>query len=511
MQNSKKALFKVFISLLFTLALTHCGDLNTSQGLFFIPEKSDVNLYIKDYPALAKQMELLPLYKNLKHNYIVEDIKSRFSQNVNLFFFQIDFNLSYLTSQLNGEFIAGEINQSYYLIASVSYTAQLLGNVFQLLPGEKSESFRYKGAECHLIKRNNSSFYYAFLGNFLLVSTQKATLESMLDSASGKPHAISAYFQNHGNKHSLALHFSNTGPLSWRKLLLPNVEHTFLDFHLPTSKISVAGLSGTNPLPLAKLDSALLKKMPYETPLFYSHAEFSLDKLLTLLSQNPAAQQILNELEKKGQIKLENWKKNFANQFSLAFWGLEKGTASSTQAVIPKVSFIFTLQEKITAEEKKQLAGELKNVFQFFLGKDDWRTFANEPKDFHAYQSQTRQISFLFFKNYLALNLSNAVSSNLLNQLQKEPASLYDQFYKTLPQADQKALLLLSPEGILKDLEPLFKTYASNQGQLSRNEYENSYGFLFQYLKKLPKSALPVNFDQEKLIFAGELLEKTDQ
>ncbi len=236
LKKAKIYLSKIFI-FIFSITIISCSSAKVDHATDLIPKKSSLVLYSKNFKIVQNEILNHVLFKSLKNNYFIQDIKNKFSHDIDLFFFKVDFNINFFFNQVEKDFIVGKYKGNYYLIAAVNFKTKVMKTLFNLLPTDNIKDVEYNGIKYHEVNRKNSKVYFFTSGDYLVIANKEFVIKDMIDST-GKENFITENEKKQIRDEDIFIKY-NAGYKDNPYKLYPIFKDISLKMNAKTKKISI--------------------------------------------------------------------------------------------------------------------------------------------------------------------------------------------------------------------------------------------------------------------------------
>lgn len=467
----------LFLSFYINEQLSSASRIRIKTAYQAHPKASSILIYTKNFSANKKNIENTSFWKKVEKSNLFSDFIGNFSQEYDIFFFKIHFDLNYLFKSISKDFLIGKTNKSFFICSYLSYKNRMLFKLLKLLPSHKVLKTNYLRQDFFMVNKSGQKFYYSFFGRYLFLtnseSTMKDTIKTLISRKPKTPRLKrdEILISYHPSIKSKSLYFENFDAIQF-----------IFNSKSKKNKISLYGdIVKSNRFLNDNLNA--LKLFPYKTPLFfYKNSKGPLDIVNQLKESYPSARKTIKNFKNEYKnLSLEGFFSKFQKNYLFIYQNLKNKSEDNENSIQPSFSFAFNLKSKKL--NRTQLISELKSFLRYFSGFENFKTTINSQKNYIYLEDSHAVVSALLTKNLLLINI-NYPQKELLSFLRGKKASFYDKVIDALPKSSKNsyiAFLQFSP--MLKSLESPFKKYLLYSLNVSEKEYKESFEGIFNEVK----------------------------
>lgn len=483
------------------------ANINTSNlvnSYNFIPRGKNTFIYIKDFKNAKTLFSKTSFSQKLKNNYIYQDFKYKYSQDINLFFIKYNMNIEKLLEIINQDLLIGENNKDYYLAASVSFKSKLIYSILNILPDHTISELKYRNKSINYVQKGSGTIYYTLLEDYLIFTNETNIIQSMIDSYLDK--------QKNYNEDLATICTVDDVYISYelkenynKYRLLPEIMNVSLKINLRDYNTKLIG-EPNEAVDYNKTESinnmSVLKYFNKNFSLFYYNGVYNFKDQISILVNNYRVEaDDKNQINKKRDAQSNL--KVFENIDNGAFFALnDLKLLKVTPSILPEICTIIKFKDGLNDKDRIDSLNKILNIFGFLFDVKSW---AKDSKKFERYKDKESNLSIISYDNFVYFVYGESFSNSIVNMIEKNQSSLYDKYYDKIKNSASTFFICLNSFSISQSFEPIFQEYLNTKINLNKDEYNNSFGQFFSYLKEQDALYLTMSYIDNGKKLTGNL------
>ena len=450
----------------------------------YIPDYYDNFIYIKDFKSTEKQWKTTDIYKTIKNNFVYLDYKYKYFDTLDNYLIKFNFNTEKLISMADGEVTAGNIGSNYFIITRMTFSAKQLLSILNILPDSPVNKLNYQNVDYFQVKKSQKELYYTKLGEHTIFATNAGFITSSIDKYISNKFTYTKELYDIVSDEEIFVHVRLSGDLNKFEIIPKSLTSFDLVLNLTDYKTSIiSNLINSEIKRSGSLSyKESLKNIPADIPLCVYNSS---KDIKTFVADLMAYRKNLSGIDnpKDYQTKADN-SSNILNKYNNGLLFVVDSLMSESNS--PNLGFMIIPDKELTPPEYKQNANDLKVTAELLLGLDSNNWTKTEKVKYIKYTNGDFSVISGAKIAGLISETNNTLSERITTLMENQGKSLYDFVYKK-KSADNTnneiSLIYINNNSMAMMLEPILINYI-NTLNVTDNDYENSFGALFNHLKK---------------------------
>lgn len=462
-------------------------------------------IYIKDFDTVRDKWLAGALYQQFKNNYVYLDYKYKYFETINNYLVRFNFNIEKLLKIVHGDLLVGRYNSSNYcVIAQLDLEAKYMLSILNIIPETQVVKSRYGTTNYYTVKKGSGSIYYAQLGEYVAFCTSMNQLTWIIDGYNKHEIVIT---------HDLYDEMADNGafikmflPVDYAKFgILPRIDSLDIMLDLDTLKAKImsntknAGYMGKSAFSYREA----LKYLPQNLPLCTYNGTADVYGIITSIMGNETGKPDKNNGGDPVADMLDKSEVLDDYNNGVVFMVNSFGIGSDYGEPEPQLGFMIMPDKALDRAAYVQNGTRLRDLAGSLLGIEQWDAVSGAK--YMQWSNSSTGFTVISTERAAGIFTGDLLPKAIVSQISSQGQSLYDLVYGKGVANSQKqsCMIYLNNEALVNDMEPTFIDYLQKDLSVNSNDYDNSFGGLFDYLKKKPPYFIEIARDSNDGYYNG--------
>ncbi|MCP4181456.1 MAG: hypothetical protein GY756_27145, partial [bacterium] len=259
-----------------------------TTAISFLPENYLQFAYFDNAAITYEKFTHNDFYTKLKDNYLFLDFKYNFAEDRDMFFAKFNFDFNSIFSYIEKDALLGITNNSFFLVASISFKSKLITSVLNIAPQSVIQKSKKRNYTIYHIRKGSESIFYSVVNEYIIFADSEMTLMDSVDAAERNLNEARNYTERVNDNELIYVKKINSANNPFD--LFPVLSEIEILYNTQTEAISYVGLpedkGEVGEILVDRYSHQTLKYLDPELPLVFYNSSYDFISILKSIASN---------------------------------------------------------------------------------------------------------------------------------------------------------------------------------------------------------------------------------